>query len=208
LISPPFSFLQIELVDELYFIYPNLTTIAQPFTMNFDEQKKKTLLAFTTPSSDNSPKGTIDIAIRDLCSLINSHPDLVTTSSCSGRIAIFESPVGADSSSEGGEGVVENANDNDNNNGKGHGRWLLTCHGRVTPSQVLNSIDLSSSAPNPILLKHEPLLLHIMCRSIPAASLLLKCALSAGFRESGITMSEKNGGKIIVAVRTTGLAMR
>lgn len=39
--------------------------------------------------SDLSPKGSIDAPIRDEIDLINSSPVMVTTSSCSGRVAVF-----------------------------------------------------------------------------------------------------------------------
>ncbi|CAD7955627.1 unnamed protein product [Amoebophrya sp. A120] len=51
----------------------------------FDERKAKTLLAI-----DKSPKGSFDAPILDLLSYINSLPNYCTTSSCSGRIAVFQ----------------------------------------------------------------------------------------------------------------------
>lgn len=38
---------------------------------------------------DKSPKGFIDAPILDLMHVINSHPDYYTTSSCSGRVAMY-----------------------------------------------------------------------------------------------------------------------
>lgn len=44
---------------------------------------------------DRSKKGSLDAPIVELVGLINGHPDYVTTSSCSGRIALFEDVDGA-----------------------------------------------------------------------------------------------------------------
>jgi tRNA wybutosine-synthesizing protein 3 len=38
---------------------------------------------------DKSPKGFIDAPILDLMHVINQHPDFYTTSSCSGRVAVY-----------------------------------------------------------------------------------------------------------------------
>jgi tRNA wybutosine-synthesizing protein 3 len=56
----------------------------------FDE-KKNFILANLSAScrEDFSPKGSVDERCYPVMSLLNSHPDFVTTSSCSGRIALF-----------------------------------------------------------------------------------------------------------------------
>ncbi|KAJ1967883.1 hypothetical protein H4R34_006341, partial [Dimargaris verticillata] len=38
--------------------------------------------------NDKSPKGGVDVPVQPLLQLLNSHPDYVTTSSCSGRVAV------------------------------------------------------------------------------------------------------------------------
>jgi len=60
---------------------------------------------------DASPKGDVDEGVRDLIELINSSEEFVTTSSCSGRIAVF---VG----------------------GKGGGNWLYTSHEPIDVSAL------------------------------------------------------------------------
>ncbi|CAI2161988.1 5059_t:CDS:2 [Funneliformis geosporum] len=59
----------------------------------FHTRKQQILssLTSTDPSSriDKSPKGSIDEAILPLIELLNRHDDYVTTSSCSGRVAIY-----------------------------------------------------------------------------------------------------------------------
>src|SRR5436305_14341179 len=59
----------------------------------FHARKQQILssLISSDPSSkiDKSPKGSVDEAILPLIELLNKHNDYVTTSSCSGRIAIY-----------------------------------------------------------------------------------------------------------------------
>src|SRR5436305_6509068 len=59
----------------------------------FHARKQQILssLISSDPSSkiDKSPKGSVDEAILPLIELLNKHDDYVTTSSCSGRIAIY-----------------------------------------------------------------------------------------------------------------------
>src|SRR5437764_14316521 len=43
----------------------------------------------TGAKSDKSPKGSIDELMLPLINLLNKHNDYVTTSSCSGRIAVY-----------------------------------------------------------------------------------------------------------------------
>jgi len=76
--------------------------------------KKKTILEqLELPAEeyhDASPKGSIDKPIQGLIKEINSIPNLVTTSSCSGRIAVYL------------EGERCNLG------GKGGGKWLFVSH--------------------------------------------------------------------------------
>ncbi|KAJ1978826.1 hypothetical protein H4R35_001744 [Dimargaris xerosporica] len=39
--------------------------------------------------NDKSPKGGVDVPVQPLLQLLNAHPDYVTTSSCSGRVAVY-----------------------------------------------------------------------------------------------------------------------
>ncbi len=59
---------------------------------SFARKKAHILEQLSVPESsyiDASPKGTIDVEIRDLIDTVNSYTGLVTTSSCSGRISVF-----------------------------------------------------------------------------------------------------------------------
>lgn len=58
----------------------------------FQVKKRKILEQIEVPDeeyTDLSPKGSIDVGIRDVVSEINKIDGLVTTSSCAGRISVF-----------------------------------------------------------------------------------------------------------------------
>lgn len=57
--------------------------------IKFDLCKKNALLKLQ--KCDKSPKGSLDEPIIELVHLINDENNFVTTSSCSGRIALFVS---------------------------------------------------------------------------------------------------------------------
>lgn len=66
--------------------------VSSALPQSFNAKKKSILEQLSTPSSDyqdDSPKGSLDEGIRELIDEINSFDGFVTTSSCSGRIAIF-----------------------------------------------------------------------------------------------------------------------
>lgn len=166
----------------------------------FDQKKKAILEEINSLEPDLSPKGSIDQLCLPIMNLINSHKDMVTTSSCSGRISIFA------------EGTKVVNKDDTKTGGKGlGGRWLYVSHEQ---DKVLNWLDTltednikfeSSDKESEefdngiryILYKYEPFILHVKCRDFTSASKLFNVAMSCGFRESGI------GSNNIVAIRIT-----
>jgi len=64
--------------------------MAQSTKTNIFQQQKSTSLS----KVDRSRKGSIDEPIVDLVHLINQHDQYFTTSSCSGRICVFEEVSG------------------------------------------------------------------------------------------------------------------
>jgi tRNA wybutosine-synthesizing protein 3 len=63
-----------------------------PLPQSFLTKKKIILDQLSVPVSeydDLSPKGSIDVGIRDLIDEINQFEGCVTTSSCSGRVSVF-----------------------------------------------------------------------------------------------------------------------
>jgi tRNA wybutosine-synthesizing protein 3 len=83
--------------------------------------KKKTILEqLELPVEDyhdSSPKGSIDGPIQGLIKEINAKPNLVTTSSCSGRISVYLEGERCKSSSKSAS-----------SGGKGGGKWLFVSH--------------------------------------------------------------------------------
>lgn len=154
-------------------------------------------------NADKSPKGSLDAPIAKLIYSMNDHRDFVSTSCCSGRIVLFAAGVSP----------------------RNRGRWLLVRHDKVSPSElgdalaslgdvrtasltsedsksVNTSAGASASALDGLVtFKLEPPIVHILCRDMDAAKSLLKVAVSAGFRESGISLS--NTSKVMVAIRST-----
>ena len=168
---------------------PGCEAHAFAFCHSFDANKKAILTALY--GGCKSPKGSVDAPIVEFVHYMNTQmADIVTASSCSGRISVFLSPGGA---ATGGLGA------------KGTGQWLLAAHHNVTTaevSDVLATAVESAGESDLVTLKMEPFLLHVEARHEEAARWFLAAAHSAGFRESG-AMWGKNGGRVMVHVRTT-----
>ncbi|XP_052071987.1 tRNA wybutosine-synthesizing protein 3 homolog [Mytilus californianus] len=143
----------------------------------FEKQKKSAVSGV-----DFSRKGSIDVKIIDLSLFINNQRDYFTTSSCSGRIILFDDSVG----------------ESDKVTNKQGCRWLFTSHDLVDKSQMMPVLE---DITGDCVFKFEPFVLHVQCRTIDFAQLLLQCAVQSGFRNSGISLGKK--GKIIVGVRST-----
>lgn len=149
--------------------------------------RKRQILA----SLDRSPKGSLDAPIVDFLNWLNEQERVVTTSSCSGRIAIFHGSA-------------------DTGNSKG-GQWLLASHSTVeNPGKTWEEIQewLQSHSGQDTLgtlttLLLEPFVLHAECADAGLAQHMLSVAREAGFRESGISLGRK---RVLVQIRT--LAMR
>jgi tRNA wybutosine-synthesizing protein 3 len=97
------------------------------------EHVVSSLVEYVDPERrDKSPKGFIDAPILDLMHVINIHPDYYTTSSCSGRVAIY---------CEGLEKDVENSNSDPNaieKTTKG-GTWLYVSHDPISIPNTANN---------------------------------------------------------------------
>lgn len=165
---------------------------------SFDQKKSSILeeIGITNGGSpDASPKGTIDEICIPIINLINSHEDMVTTSSCSGRVSVFL------------EGIKDISADDIKIGAKGnYGRWIFVTHEPKSLTNWYKSVDFKyeesdsfgeSSDVNTryILYKFEPLILHVKCRNSEMANKLYSIAMGCGFRESGI------GTNNIVAIR-------
>ena len=169
---------------------------------SFDQKKLSIVNEINSSQPDLSPKGTIDELCLPIIQLINGHRDMVTTSSCSGRLSVFV---------EGSKRLQ----DSTRVSGKGEGgKWLFVTHNSSEVSGWLTSLiarhpeykiklvtdcppdDSSNTVVRYILYKYESFILHVKCRDFTTASQLYNIAMSCGFRESGI------GSNHIVAIRT------
>lgn len=165
----------------------------------FDQKKASILAEISSEQPDLSPKGDVDVLCYPIMDLINSHSDMVTTSSCSGRLSVFL------------EGDKQH-NGVQKSGGKGEGgRWLYVTHKYDEVTGWLSKLDPDSfvfvedglekfiEGPNLssrlVLYKYEPFILHVKCRDFTTASKLYNTAMGCGFRESGI------GSNNLVAIR-------
>ncbi|KAK9803236.1 hypothetical protein WJX73_008212 [Symbiochloris irregularis] len=139
---------------------------------NFDQRKASTLASLH--AADRSRKGSVDAPIAALIKLINSHRDLVSLSSCSGRISVFGEPC-EETRAQGLKG----------------GTWAFASHGIVAAEDLLPAINEASSSCSQLVFRFEPFILAAECRDAATALALVACARSCGFRESGVTGAKR-----------------
>lgn len=100
-----------------------------PISATFTRKKAKTLQDLSVPDSeysDKSPKGSVDGGIRELIDEINAYEGFVTTSSCAGRISVFQEGNGVRREFEHGEHEVTRSSGVPG--GKGGGKFLFVSH--------------------------------------------------------------------------------
>ncbi|KAF4821922.1 tRNA wybutosine-synthesizing protein 3 [Colletotrichum siamense] len=221
----------------------------------FTARKHKILQQLSVPDAeytDASPKGSVDVGIRELIGELNALDGFVTTSSCAGRMSVFLEGKRKQTSSvqEGDDAKDGSAEGEDTANalatiagpgGKGGGgTWLYVSHDPVPgphdeDGELLSLLGLVDEAEGRkvgageagstqsgrrrrrlIHFKFEPMILHVLTASPSHAQLLLKCALAAGFRESGALNllpaapsadDQQPSVTPIVGVRTMGLGL-
>ena len=147
---------------------------------HFDQWKHD---ALAHDKEDLSRKHSIDDYIVDLIQRINDHPDYYTSSSCSGRTLVFSTSAVVTSSS------------------KSDCQWLYVTHEQADLSAVLKCLEERPETMDMISLKFEAFILHVICRTLECAKVLLNIALECGYRNSGMIVS--NQGKVTLAVRST-----
>jgi tRNA wybutosine-synthesizing protein 3 len=133
---------------------------------------------------DHSIKKSIDKPIEEIFNLLNTHPEYFTTSSCSGRIVVYN---------EGRSNKDDSEID----------PWLLISHEEISFEQLKSSLSSyleKHTLANFVSFKFEPMVMHVEARSLEGAQKLLSIAVQSGFRNSGISLSSK---RIIVAIRCT-----
>jgi len=146
----------------------------------FDAQKKRALERLRIRGADEEIAGVLE--------KINSLEDFFTTSSCSGRIALICLPeIGA------------------KREAKFIGKW----HRPLTKEEVLEAIKIKSSAgvsnKGEVWLLSQSPILHVACRGLEKAKVLLKIAIESGFKYSSIKAisNSKGNGKVVVEIVST-----
>jgi len=148
--------------------------------LTFKKQKDRALERLRIQGADEE--------IVPIISEINSFEGFFTTSSCSGRIVLICLPeIGA------------------KREAKFVGKW----HRPVTKEEVLEAIKLKSSTGVPEkgevwLLSQSPIL-HVACRDLEKAKLLLNIAIASGFKYSSIKAiaNAEGNGKVMVEIVST-----
>lgn len=110
----------------------------------------------------------IDPEILPLLNLINSSPDFVTLSSCSGRIAVMDMPDFGNKA----ESVFL-------------GKW----HGRAELEEVWDAVSKGRRVT--WFMMHPPII-HVACKNAQMAEDFMNAARRAGFRRAGIISSWRN----------------
>lgn len=119
---------------------------------------------------DKSKKGSVDDKVSPLLDLLNKESQYYTTSSCSGRVYLWK-----------GSGK------------KNETHWLNVSHDFITD----DFLAIDDTAAGIIWLRVEPLILHICCKDLAAATTLLDAARKVCKKSS--LSSIRN--KIIVEIR-------
>ncbi|MCJ1393337.1 hypothetical protein MMC18_006210 [Xylographa bjoerkii] len=202
-----------------------MDTIPPSFTF----KKNRILQHLSAPDdeySDLSPKGSVDVGIRELIDKLNSIDGLVTTSSCAGRISVFLEGAKTETSHDGQQNESLQAAVP---GGKGRGgRWLFVSHDPVDAldasssetGPIMNLFGMSKHGTLPLNLKlgmtrfvkfqFEPMILHVMAASLHHAQPVLAAAINAGFRESGVqSLKNLDDPKAfpMVAIRSSGIGL-
>ncbi|KAH8169976.1 methyltransferase TYW3 domain-containing protein [Sarocladium implicatum] len=192
-----------------------MPSLPQP-SAAFLSKKAKILDQLSVPDAtytDLSPKGSVDLGIRDLIAEVNAFDGLVTTSSCAGRISVFLEGIKREDGGRDGQVATPG--------GKGAGgQWLFVSHdpvneGREEHENWSHVFGLSEEGEGDgrrlIHFKFEPMILHVHAASPLHAQLILRCAIMAGFRESGaINIVSSSPGESekptpMVGIRSMGL---
>ncbi|KAJ1651806.1 hypothetical protein IWQ61_007713, partial [Dispira simplex] len=189
-----------------------------PQERDFIARKPHILADILTQTNDKSPKGSIDEPIQPLLALLNRHPDYVTTSSCSGRVAVYADQPTATITTTTTTPIIQSA-------ARQAGQWLFVSHEPVNVDQYTTSQSLyqlclgpltvdSSVVPNShgvtnptnvmgiaglVSFKFEPLIIHVQSRTLTAAQRLLTLVRGCGLQNSGLVISAK---RYMVAIRS------
>jgi tRNA wybutosine-synthesizing protein 3 len=126
------------------------------------EKRKKDILG----KEDKSNIGEWDKKIIPLCNKLNSKKNFYTTSSCAGRVILI---IGSER--------------------KAPNLFLYVNHDRINFKEFKKKLE-SINEKN-VNFKQEPCGLHVACRNLENAQILLNKARRVGWKKSGIISSKK-----------------
>jgi tRNA wybutosine-synthesizing protein 3 len=141
----------------------------------FEGEKKRALERLRQRGADEE--------VEELLQKINDLDDFFTTSSCSGRIVLILLPeIGA----------------------KREARFIGRWHRPVRKADVLAAMDdVGSSVEGDFWLLAQSPIVHVACRSVERATVLLRLAIGSEFKYSGIKAIAKDAGKVMVEILST-----
>ncbi|MBM3247260.1 hypothetical protein FJZ17_01815 [Candidatus Pacearchaeota archaeon] len=126
---------------------------------------------------DKSSIGLYDPAIQKLCDKINKNPNYYTLSSCSGRVVLIK-----------------------NLDKKQAGMFVFRSHSIVKLGEIKKALANSEKNKENLLFKQETCILHVCCKTIEDAEVLLNKSREAGWKNSGIMSTS---GRIVLELRST-----
>ncbi|CAD2219270.1 Methyltransferase TYW3, putative [Angomonas deanei] len=115
----------------------------------FNEHKKQILENLSQSACDLSPKGSVDRKCLDIMHTLNENENYVTTSSCSGRIALFHS-ISEDTpctSSDNGDGQSVTSLKKMKRGAEKAMGWVYVKHGLLSPAELLAIVHTFCGAP-------------------------------------------------------------
>jgi len=123
-----------------------------------------------------------DEEIAGVLQKINARADYYTTSSCSGRIVLILLPeIGA----------------------KREARFIGKWHRPVEREEVLAVMVDAPFAEGELWLVAQSPIIHVACRTVEKAGILLRLALEAGFKYSGMKGIARDTGIVVVEMLST-----
>lgn len=128
-------------------------------------QRKTAVLS----KSDKSSAGKLDNKIKILCEKVNKAGNFYTTSSCSGRIIL----------------MIEQDK-------KSKDLFLKIWHDKISFNDLKKELNKLTKKKETIKFKVEPPIIHIACRDLKDASIMLEKAKYIGFKRSSILTCERN----------------
>lgn len=139
-----------------------------PQNTPFDDAKVLVIEKLGKP--DRSRKGGVDDDAWPFINTINTLNDFYTTSSCAGRVNVFQEPVSGK---------------------KRDAQWLYVTHDEADEREVRRTLQ-NIPMEGTIWLRMESPIFHIACRDTESADALLKLVQRKGWKRSGIIST---GGK-------------